>query len=158
VKKTEHPLYSRWLKMRSRCNNPREDAYRWYGNRGINVCERWDDFWVFLDDMGEPPEEGLTIDRIDRDKDYSPENCRWATWHEQCENKVYGVTPEYDHTVIPKLERPLPKTGKRHITKRSETRYEVNLPEEGKRAFKYFATFKNLGDAEAAVRLSYWGG
>jgi len=83
---SKHPLYETWKKMRFRCNNPNYHEYHLYGGRGIKVCQRWDDFALFVKDMGERP-EGKTLDRINNDLGYSPDNCRWATLSEQNVNR-----------------------------------------------------------------------
>lgn len=80
------PIYESWKAMRKRCLNPNAPKYRLYGGRGITICERWDYFENFREDMGERP-IGLSLDRIDNDGNYEPGNCRWATQKEQQNNR-----------------------------------------------------------------------
>ena len=84
--KPVHPLHCTWRHMHMRCTNPNRPKYHRYGGRGIKVCDRWSDFQTFVEDMGSKPTPDHSLDRIDNDGNYEPDNCRWATYEEQALN------------------------------------------------------------------------
>lgn len=79
--------YASWSSMKQRCSNSKTSSYKYYGQRGIFVCKEWNDsFSNFLNDMGRKP-AGFSLERVNNDKGYSPENCIWADWKTQANNK-----------------------------------------------------------------------
>jgi len=85
---SRHPVYTgSWVGMKQRCLNPNAANYYCYGGRGIKICKRWLLFKNFWNDMKSTWRPGLSLDRINNDGDYTPENCRWATRSEQQQNK-----------------------------------------------------------------------
>ena len=80
-------IYHIWDGIIQRCTNPKASSYKIYGGRGIKVCQRWNKFENFLNDMGDRPTDEHQIDRINNDGDYSPDNCKWSTKKQQARNK-----------------------------------------------------------------------
>jgi len=133
---SRHPLYSTWNDMKRRCYVESRPEYINYGGRGIEVCNRWlGDFWLFVKDMGKKP-KGYSLDRIDNDGHYCPENCKWSSRKEQNKNK----RNEYVNT------------KHKNIYKVS-TGYQVILTKPRR---KYIGTFKSLLTAKKALKgVSY---
>lgn len=99
LNREDHELYSTWKSMLTRCNNPNVAYYKYYGGKGVSVCQRWSGngsgFLNFIEDMGDRP-EGMTLDRIDVSGNYCKENCRWATQEQQSTNRTDNVYIEYE--------------------------------------------------------------
>ena len=97
MKRKDIPEYAVWKGMRARCSAPSLKDLS-YQQKGIKVCQRWNNFYNFLEDMGKRTiGEKLSIERIDNDKDYEPTNCKWATASEQAKNRgAFNILIEYD--------------------------------------------------------------
>jgi hypothetical protein len=90
------PEYSVWAKIKERCYSPKVKSYKYYGGKGVIVCQRWlDSFEQFYADMGSRPSPQHSIERDDVNGNYEPNNCRWATAQEQARNRTSSVKLDY---------------------------------------------------------------
>lgn len=127
-------LYDVWFQMKRRCNDNRTNGYEHYGGKGIRVCDDWlNSYTLFYSwSMENGYTDGMTIDRINADKDYSPNNCRWVGWFTQAYNKTIRKTN---------------KTGITGVV-RSQHAYLASIRRNG--VYKYLGSFKTLDEAENA--------
>lgn len=135
--------YVIWSRMIDRCHKVNHNKYKDYGARGIKVCSRWLDFKNFLEDMGKRPSKKHTLDRIDYNGNYEPQNCRWATYSEQNRNQRIRSTN---------------KTGITGVWKNKRGSYEANIGINYKQI--KLGVFNNLEEAKEArkqAELKYWG-
>jgi len=97
-------IYNTWSLIIDRCYNSKTPAYKWYGARGIKVCDEWLSFEKFFADMGEPPSKKHSIDRKENDKGYSKDNCYWATDLEQSRNRSSSLFIQYNGEKVALIE------------------------------------------------------
>lgn len=142
----KHPkTYRSYEAMRSRCNNPNNVRYHRYGGRGIKVCDKWKSFDDFFRDMGTRPEK-KTLDRIDNDKGYSAENCRWATYAEQYLTRSSGKDGVSKHRGVSKAPNKCKYRFQSHLSFKGKRYWIGESDNEDELARKYNIKLASLMD------------
>ena len=128
--------YHSWVGMKQRCSNKRNKAYKHYGGRGIRYCAEWESWAGFYADMGERP-EGYTLERVDVNGDYCPENCIWLEKRKQGTNK-----------------RPQKSLAKPTVKQRTKSCWVITMSVKGKS--KYFGARSSIAEAEVLNDECYY--
>lgn len=139
------PEYKAWMNTKDRCTNPNYKGFAQYGGRGISVCDRWaNSFENFFADMGERPSPSHSVDRINNDLGYSPDNCRWASLEQQARNRG-------------KLKSNT--SGVNGVTQcRQSKKYRANIyANKTRHELGRFDTLAEAKDARLAAEARYWG-
>ena len=134
--------YNSWYSMRQRCEDPNNKEYQHYGGRGIKVCERWDKFENFLEDMGSKPYPNYSIERVDNNGDYEPFNCIWGTPEQQARNKRVRFDSQ---------------SGVRGVGI-SRDKYRAYISVDSKRInIGTYETIEEAAEARKQAEVKYWG-
>jgi hypothetical protein len=136
--KCNTPEYRAYNNMKNRCLNPNTRDYHYYGGRGIKVCERWlESFYNFLEDVGERPTPNYSLDRIDNDGDYAPDNVRWSSKLTQVVNRR-----QFENTI----------SGYKGIALTRSNKWQARIKKSGK--LLALGTFENKIDAILAYNTA----
>lgn len=128
--------FHRWRTMHRRCYDQNAEGYKYYGQKGVSVCDRWGRFENFFEDMGVCPGDGYSLDRIDPYGNYEPGNCRWATAAEQAKNKRLKPVKPVKHVKQVESKEPRVPSGSVSFV---ENRWRALVRVGGKSASKRFA-------------------
>jgi len=150
---SEMPTYGVWEGIKGRCLNKNSKAYKNYGARGITICKRWMKFENFYEDMGKKPKD-LTLDRIDNNKGYCKENCRWATKREQANNRRDNVFASINGVQIPFTELAEMFGLKRNTLYERLYRYNWSLEKSLLKLAKYNPRVMSNGNGSRKRKLS----
>ena len=147
----KHPNYSAWAAMKGRCNNKNLPQYEDWGGRGISYCDRWKDFANFCEDMGIKP-KGLSLERSNNDGNYEPDNCKWASRHEQGQNKrVYKTNALGQNGTFKKRDRFI--VAKNWNNRKYKIAGSFATMEEAQTAQDKLIEFLKKGDIESAKKM-----